>query len=986
MSAVIRHLALCALACLTDAAQVLGAPSLDSTFGQDGRVAVELGQSNSANAIVVQADGKILLAGSVSPGQAKNFSLLRFNADGSLDTGFNREGALITSISLGDDEALALGILADGRIVAGGYSSNGENRDFALACYFPDGSLDKDFGRNGVVLTPVSGGDDEISALAITADDKIVVAGNVAGTTGSVAVAARYFADGELDSSFGERGVSLIGVGNEARVEGIALREHGGVVLSGTFRSGQRVSLMLAGLDDHGLLDSSFGRNGIAVPAGTMLFSEGYRLAADAEGMLYVAGAAGEPGRRDTALFRFFSDGEPDPDFGRAGVVINPVSPEDDLLYDVAVNERGVIASGFSTDGGQRRFLLASYATANGSMDAPGLRLPVVQLQDAKKYPVLSTEAKRRVKSRQPRKSDAAYLPLSWQAAPFAQPYRTTVSTTVPALRRLDGRGISETQVFQSSPLWQGAVQTLLGFLLPAAAAAEIPPKSAESAEPGNASASEQTTVPEAAPKVSVFSFGEGEGVGYAATMDAAGNVLVAGSVQRGQGSSMAVARFEAASVYDTDAFINQAGSSHLAVRTLPPARVTRSSAACGGEILPELGVAVWQRGLVFSTAANPVLLSRNLPEEEDEEDGAGPVSSSNLASGPGQLVRTVLDTAAASAHSGQLSGSPTDYSQPADAAGPALPIVRENAERGALASGAGYGSFTARLEHLRPGTRYYVRAYAITGEGAVYYGPQHGFTTADACFIATAAYGSIGHPAVTILRQFRDTMLMTNAFGQALIDIYYRISPPLAQGISEHALLRWLVGLALLPVVGLSWLVLHVGPVPVLVSLMLAAMLGWGLRSRLWHGPVWRRFPDSQQGFTLIELMVVMVILGILAALITPRIMDRPEEARRTKAEVQIRSIEQALKLYRLDNGQYPSTEQGLQALVAPPALGKPARKWRQGGYLERGRVPKDPWGSDYVYLSPGLHDEFDLISYGADNQAGGEGKDADVNNWDLQ
>ena len=141
-----------------------------------------------------------------------------------------------------------------------------------------------------------------------------------------------------------------------------------------------------------------------------------------------------------------------------------------------------------------------------------------------------------------------------------------------------------------------------------------------------------------------------------------------------------------------------------------------------------------------------------------------------------------------------------------------------------------------------------------------------------------------------------------------------------------------------------------------------------------------------NNHGFTLIEILVVIVILGILAALITPRIMDRPEEARRTKAEVQMRAIEQALKLYRLDNGQYPRTEQGLQALVASPTSGPPARKWRQGGYLERGKVPKDPWGADYIYLCPGLHGDFDLISYGADNQPGGEGKDADVNSWDLE
>jgi general secretion pathway protein G len=141
-----------------------------------------------------------------------------------------------------------------------------------------------------------------------------------------------------------------------------------------------------------------------------------------------------------------------------------------------------------------------------------------------------------------------------------------------------------------------------------------------------------------------------------------------------------------------------------------------------------------------------------------------------------------------------------------------------------------------------------------------------------------------------------------------------------------------------------------------------------------------------DRRGFTLIEIMVVMVILGILAGLIIPRIMGRPEEARRTKARIQIESIETALKLYKLDNGSYPTTEQGLQALVEPPSVGKLANAWREGGYLEKGRVPKDPWDNEYVYLCPGIHGDFDLVSYGADGETGGEGKDMDINNWELE
>ncbi len=141
-----------------------------------------------------------------------------------------------------------------------------------------------------------------------------------------------------------------------------------------------------------------------------------------------------------------------------------------------------------------------------------------------------------------------------------------------------------------------------------------------------------------------------------------------------------------------------------------------------------------------------------------------------------------------------------------------------------------------------------------------------------------------------------------------------------------------------------------------------------------------------TEKGFTLIELLVVLVIIGILAAYVGPRIMGHPEEAKRTMAAAQISALETALEVYRLDNGTYPSTEQGMQALVEPPSVGKLPPKWRVGGYMKKGKVPKDPWGNEYIYLSPGSHSDFDISSYGADGESDGEGGDADINNWEIE
>lgn len=135
------------------------------------------------------------------------------------------------------------------------------------------------------------------------------------------------------------------------------------------------------------------------------------------------------------------------------------------------------------------------------------------------------------------------------------------------------------------------------------------------------------------------------------------------------------------------------------------------------------------------------------------------------------------------------------------------------------------------------------------------------------------------------------------------------------------------------------------------------------------------------EAGFTLVEMMVVIVILGLLATVVAINVLPNQEKAMKGKARADVSVLEQAMESYRLDNFSFPTTEQGLQALVAPPAGLNQVDRYREGGYIRR--LPKDPWGNDYQYRAPGAHGAIDIFSFGADGREGGEGKDADIGNW---
>ncbi|MGI6656916.1 MAG: delta-60 repeat domain-containing protein [Desulfobulbus sp.] len=740
------------------------AARLDPGFGFDGRVAVEPGLRNNGHAVLVQPDGKVVLAGATSDrGGALAFVLLRFNQDGSLDESFNGTGSVITPLVAGDNGALVLGRLSDGRIVAGGYGFNGRDRDFALACYRSDGVLDENFGVAGAVLTSIGSGNEEITGLSVNAADQITVVGSSEGTVGRALVAARYTAAGRLDPDFGDQGVTLIGMGTDARAEGVLERSDGSLVVSGSFEENGHSRAMLLGLRSDGSMNPDFGDQGVVRVAGDVPDSEGYGAAIDSEDRIYLAGAVGTLGNRDAALFRCAANGAPDSSFGRNGVLVVRASEEDDLFYDVAIGSSGVAATGFTTGDKRRLVLFASYPpVGRGVRSAPAGGPSSEDWPESGPEPEigpvqnvwLNGGTRLQMRRLQEWSNEIVVHSLQLSGNPFPWFFQEETPVLPPS-------AYEEALVLAGTP------------------EVSLPSAPAEIVIPAAGSEGQALTT---------VAFSEGEAVSYGIALDQDGHFVVVGTAEGSRSSFMVAARLVPEELLDR--VVDRPGFRSGAITTLPATGVTRSSLTTGGSIAAGFPGGVIRRGVVFARTPAPIW--------------SGADSSSGRTSGTGER----------------------------DAAAPLL-------DSGATDNGSGPGEFSAVLHRLYPGTLYYLRAYAVTANNEVYYGDQRSVRTADACFVAGAAFGGLTHPGVQVLREFRDGYLLPSGPGRALVDAYYQTAPPLAELIKHYPALQALVRGILLPVIACCWLVLHGWAGPVLAGGVLSAGLwlyrrpprGWKVR-----------------------------------------------------------------------------------------------------------------------------------------------------------
>lgn len=733
----------------------------DDSFGLKGRVAVELGGRNGGHAALVQPDGKILVAGSSSGpnGGPMNFALLRLGHDGALDTSFNGEGSVMLSLASRDDEALALGRLSDGRIVAGGYVDNGRDRDFALACFKANGSLDLSFAADGAALTAIGNGNEEITALVVDGYDRIVVVGTSEGTAGRILVAARYLRNGTLDPDFGEQGISLVGVGSDVSAEGVLIRRDGSLLVSGAYVEAGTSRAMLVALAADGMLDTDFGKQGVVTLGEGYAASDGYGLAEDQHGLLYVAGSVGEMGKRDAALFRCTASGQTDSGFGRNGVIVHGQRTDDDVLYDVSVTGESLVAGGFAMQDGVRQMLLVSMLLVDGrgtprsSLAAAGEEM--TPIQDV----LVSGTTRIQIRKMQ-----------FWSSEML----------------------IRQIELMQS--LWSAS---------PLTAAATVATQLAgdDKQAPGVQSS-----------RVTTLAFGSGDAVAYALASDAAGQAVLVGTAMEAGSSSMIAARFLTEDVIDR--LVDKPGHRSSHITTLPSADITQTSISTGGEIAEAFPKEIVRRGVLYGLKPGQTYRQPATAQRESV--------MSDLAAGIGELL---LPSAMAA------EVSPVPAGNAATTATAVLPR-----QEGLTDNGSGAGLFHVVLEQLQPGSTYFIRAYALTASGEIYYGDQITVRTADACFIATASFGSLLHPWVQVLRDFRDTRLQS-ALGATLVRQYYRLSPPLAQWIATHPCLRLAVRVLLVPVIAFAWLALHYGlPLALLGWLGAAGLLAAALRAARQH------------------------------------------------------------------------------------------------------------------------------------------------------
>lgn len=677
----------------------------------------------------------------------------------SLDTGFGSQGVAVTDFGTGDDQAAGLVVQPDGKTVVVGYNFNGAVKNMAVARYLPDGTLDVGFNGQGYATFSLGTGDTVGSAVTLQPDGKILLIGSTNDGDADIIV-VRLLEDGALDKPFGNGGQLIVTrPGSDETASGVALAADGTFYVAGTSKTDETDSEAIGvRIDSAGVVDDAFGEDGFATVSGSGDLTVNDVVLLPGERML-LAGGLVQAESVDMALIRIGEDGGGDPAYGNQGLVLLDLEGKDSELHDL-------------------EFLPTGGLVAVGSGDNGVYRDPVILVltQDGESGDDSNAD-------------NMARIDLGYDGVVYG------VGVQADGLMAL--AGVGQTDTGKDILYMQMDPQKLPGDNTAEETASES--KSAAETESEGAGQVIEYDVNDLL-DVMVTDIGANEDESRAIAINPAGGVMVAGFTSDGADSDFAVLRYSGVDGDETSrsAAIPGVATGAYFLQTLPISNVSRNSAVTGGNLTERVTTdacarycdykckagdtecydacseeclpgGVTQRGVVYSIVPHPVYREPS-DDGDDSDDSAGTTTTDE---------------------SGGIfpdSGNSYNYN-----------VVRH----GQTNDGSGTGIYGSDIYDITPDQRYYVRAYAVLADSAVIYGNEVSFITDDACFIATAAYGSFLDSHVSVLRQFRDRYMKPTRFGRHLISFYYRNSPPVADLIRESDAARTATRIALLPVVG---------------------------------------------------------------------------------------------------------------------------------------------------------------------------------------
>ena len=349
--------------------------TLDNSFGDDGKVMTDIDNDDYVYDLAIQPDGKIVAAGYTEPGANYVMTLVRYNTDGTLDNSFNSDGIAFVNVS-NDNPCYSIALQDDGKIVAAGYYYNGTDRDFTIVRFNSDGSLDVSFGDNGIVTTVIGTGDETAESVATQSDGKIIITGYYDNGTDEDIVLARFNSDGEFDDSFGENGIVKTPVGTRDDIaKAVALQSDGKIVVAGYYDNGLDKDVAILRYNTDGSLDDVFGTEGIE----TISVGEGVDYTEDLilqqDSKILVSGYTFNGADYDFFLLRCNTDGELDSDFGNDGIVFTSFGSSHDQGKEIAIQNNGrIVVAGYTYTGENNDFAVARYLS--------GLSLGIVHFSE----------------------------------------------------------------------------------------------------------------------------------------------------------------------------------------------------------------------------------------------------------------------------------------------------------------------------------------------------------------------------------------------------------------------------------------------------------------------------------------------------------------------------------------------------------------------------------------------------------------------------